>query len=85
MIMGSATFIFFFALFALPLATLELSRSLDEELQRAELNPMTITVGQTNFRNVTDAIASIPQNNTRRVVVEKRPRFYRFVLSLSCV
>ncbi|KAL4195879.1 hypothetical protein AMTRI_Chr04g180520 [Amborella trichopoda] len=78
--MGSATFIFFFALLALPLATLELLSSLDKDLQRAELNPMTITVGHdgsTDFNNITDAIASIPPNNTSRVVVEIRPGFYR--------
>ncbi|KAK1562593.1 hypothetical protein Q3G72_014554 [Acer saccharum] len=46
--------------------------TLDPELVAAEANPLVITVkqdGTGNFKKINDAIKSIPEGNTRRVII----------------
>lgn len=59
----------------------------DDQLIKAELNKLRITVcqnGTGDFKNITDALRSIPSYNSRRVILDIKPGVYRSLcLSLS--
>lgn len=55
---------------------------LNDSLCNAEMNKVTISVNQigtADFKTITEAIASIPLHNTRRVIINIGPGVYRYV------
>lgn len=61
-------------------------QALDLNLRNAESNKVRITVSQDgggDFKTITEALASIPPRNTRRVIVLIAPGIYRYMQVLT--